>query len=146
MRIAIDVMGGDNAPDAILDGCVDALDLLGDDDRLVLIGDEAIIRETLIEAGLSDDPHFEIFPTTEVIEMSELPIAALKKKTDSSIVKWGWLGGKRAKEERCEVIISAGNTGACVASSQMSMRRLPGVHRPGIAVTIAHPGWTAATR
>jgi len=68
--------------------------------------------------------------------MGDPPVSALREKTDSSIVKWGWLGSPRAKDDRCDVIISAGNTGACVASAQMSMRRLPGVHRPGIAVTI----------
>ncbi|MEM1354815.1 MAG: phosphate acyltransferase PlsX [Planctomycetota bacterium] len=136
MRIAVDVMGGDNAPDDILKGSLSALGLLGDDDRLVLVGDERIIAETIEEAGVEGDSCLEVFATSQVIGMGDPPVSALREKTDSSIVKWGWLGSKRAKELRCEVIISAGNTGACVASAQMSMRRLPGVHRPGIAVTI----------
>ena len=136
MRIAIDVMGGDNAPDAILKGSLSALKLLSVSDRLVLVGDQVIINEAIEEAGVQGDPRLEIVATTQVIEMGDPPTKALRTKTDSSIVKWGWLGSKRAKEQQCEVIISAGNTGACVASAQMSMRRLPGVHRPGIAVTI----------
>lgn len=136
MRIAIDVMGGDNAPDAILKGSLSAIKLLSDGDKLVLVGDPTIIEETLEEEGLCGDPRIEIVPTTQVIGMGDPPVSALREKTDSSIVKWGWLGSPRAKEERCDVIISAGNTGACVASAQMSMRRLKGVHRPGIAVTI----------
>lgn len=136
MRIAIDVMGGDNAPDAILKGSLSAIKLLSPGDRLVLIGDEEIINEAIEEAGVEGDPHLEVVPTTQVIEMGDAPIKALRDKTDSSIVKWGWFGSKRAKEQQCDVIISAGNTGACVASAQMTMRRLPGVHRPGIAVTI----------
>ncbi|MEM9414718.1 MAG: phosphate acyltransferase PlsX [Planctomycetota bacterium] len=136
MRIAIDVMGGDNAPDAILKGALSAIKLLKPDDRLVLVGDETIIRESMEEEGLANDPHVEVVATTEVIEMGDPPVSALRTKTDSSIVKWAWLGSKRAKDERCDVIISAGNTGACVAAAQMTMRRLPGVHRPGIAVTI----------
>lgn len=136
MRIAIDVMGGDNAPDAILKGALSAIKLLSEGDKLVLIGDAAVIEEIIEEEGHTGDPHLEVVPTTQVIGMGDPPVSALRTKTDSSIVKWAWLGSKRAKEERCDVIISAGNTGACVAASQMTMRRLPGVHRPGIAVTI----------
>ncbi len=136
MRIAVDVMGGDNAPDAILTGCLNAVELLGPGDTLVLIGDQEIIREGISERGLKNEKRIEVFPTTQVIGMSELPVTALRNKPDSSIVRMGWLGSKRAGDKRCDIIISAGNTGACVASAQMSMRRLPGVNRPGIAVTI----------
>ena len=136
MRIAVDVMGGDNAPDAILKGALSAIKLLGEGDRLLLVGDEAIIQEALEEEGFVGDPHVQIVATTQVIGMGDPPVSALREKTDSSIVKWAWLGSRRAKSEACDVIISAGNTGACVAAAQMTMRRLPGVHRPGIAVTI----------
>ena len=129
-------MGGDNAPDAILQGVLDAVKLLAPEDRMVLIGDEAIIRDYLHERGLTKDPRVEIEPTTQIISMTDVPVDSLRSKTDSSIVKMGWLGSKRAGDRRCDVIISAGNTGACVASAQMAMRRLAGVHRPGIAVTI----------
>lgn len=137
MRIAIDAMGGDHAPDAIVTGCLDALDLLGSEDRLVLVGDPHVIGELLEERGQSASAHIEIEPTTEVIGMGEAPVAALRQKTDSSIVRMAQLGGSRhSGDRRCDVIISAGNTGACVASAQMCMRRLRGVHRPGIAVTL----------
>lgn len=137
MRIAIDVMGGDNAPDAILAGSLDAVRLLKPDDRLVLIGDADIIREEIAERGLKNDQRLEVEPTTQVIGMDESPVTALRSKPDSSIARWGQLGGKRhAGDKYCEVIISAGNTGACVAAAQMEMRRLPGVTRPGIAVTV----------
>ncbi|MEM6749437.1 MAG: phosphate acyltransferase PlsX [Planctomycetota bacterium] len=136
MRIGVDVMGGDHAPDAILNGCVEAVDHLGDGDVLVLIGDAGLIDAKLAAAGLQGDPRFQTVATTQVIEMGDSPVTGLRTKPDSSIVKWGWLGGKRAGDQRCDVIISAGNTGACVAAAQMSMRRLPGVHRPGIAVTL----------
>lgn len=130
-------MGGDHAPDAILAGCMDAVDLLDDGDVLVLIGDEAAIRAGLAERSFAaDDPRFQIVATTEIIGMGDSPVSALRTKTDSSIVKWGWLGGKKAGDQKCDIIISAGNTGACVAAAQMSMRRLNHVHRPGIAVTL----------
>lgn len=137
MRIALDVMGGDNAPDAILDGGLNAAEILADDDQLVLIGDETIIREGLREAGLHKDPRFVVEATDQVIEMGDSPVTALRAKPDSSIVRMAWFGSeKKAGDQHCQAIISAGNTGACVAASQMSMRRLPGVHRPGIAIVM----------
>lgn len=137
MRIAIDVMGGDHAPDAILAGSLDAVSLLSTGDQLVLIGDEEIIRDMLQERGLDGDPRIEVEATTQVIEMDDSPVQALRSKPDSSIVRMAKLGSLRhAGDKYCDIIISAGNTGACVAAAQMSMRRLPGVHRPGIAVTV----------
>lgn len=136
MRIAVDVMGGDHAPDAILAGCLDAVGLLEAGDQLVLVGDEAVIREEIAERSLCADPRLEIEPAAGVIEMAEPPVQALRAKPESSIAKMAWLGGRKAGDRRCDIIISAGNTGACVAAAQMSMRRLRGVHRPGIAVTM----------
>jgi glycerol-3-phosphate acyltransferase PlsX len=136
VRIAIDVMGGDHAPDAILAGSLDAVSILDPADQLVLIGDETIIREGLRERGLSSDRRLEVEPTVEVIGMAEPPVTALRGKPDSSIARMAWLGSRRAADRRCQVVISAGNTGACVAAAQMTMRRLRGVHRPGIAVTM----------
>lgn len=136
MRIAIDVMGGDHAPDAILAGSLDAVALLHPTDRLVLVGNDKIIRKQIKLAGLDSDPRIEIEATSQVIEMSESPVGALRAKTDSSIVRLAQLGGRRhSGDKHCDVIISAGNTGACVAGTQMEMRRLPGVNRPGIAIT-----------
>jgi glycerol-3-phosphate acyltransferase PlsX len=137
VRIGVDVMGGDHAPDAILAGSVDALPLLTPADRLVLIGDQAIIRDVLAERGVSGDSRIEIEPTTQVIEMDDSPVSAIRAKPDSSIVRMAELGGSRHDDGRhCDIVISAGNTGACVAAVQMSMRRLPHVHRPGIAVIL----------
>ncbi len=137
MRIAVDVMGGDHAPDAILQGALDAVDLLQDGGHVgVLIGDAEIIREGLEEAGLHNNEHYEVEPTTEVIGMAETPTQALRQKRDSSLVRLGELGRTKAGDKYCPVIISAGNTGATVATAQMHMRRLPGVHRPGIAIVL----------
>jgi glycerol-3-phosphate acyltransferase PlsX len=138
MRLAVDVMGGDHAPDAILKGCVEALPLLGAGDTLVLIGPKNVIGDYLGERGVSD-PRVVVEHTTQVIEMDESPAKAVRAKTDSSIVKMAWLGSQKATDAgtpRCDAVLSAGNTGACVSAAIMQMRRLPGVHRPGIAVTI----------
>jgi phosphate acyltransferase len=136
VRIAIDVMGGDHAPDVILAGSLDAIELLDETDQMVLVGDEQIIRAAVSARGFEGDARVEIEATTEIIAMNESPVQALRSKANSSIVKMAQLGSKKAGERKCDAIISAGNTGACVAAAQMYMRRLPGVHRPGIAVTI----------
>ncbi len=136
MRLAIDVMGGDHAPDAIIKGCTQGVELLDSEDRLVLVGQEPIIRDRLRELGC-DDPRIEVHHASEVIEMGESPTSAVRQKKDSSLVQMARLGSPKASpEERCDAVISAGNTGACVAAAQMYMKRLHGVHRPGIAVTV----------
>lgn len=137
MRIAVDVMGGDNAPDDILRGCIDGLVHLAPDDKLVLFGNQRDIDEVLDEAGVSDS-RLEVIPTTQVIEMAESPSLAVKGKPDSSIVQMCRYSSQREQdpEKRCDAALSAGNTGACVAAGIMQMKRLPGVHRPGISVAM----------
>jgi glycerol-3-phosphate acyltransferase PlsX len=100
-----------------------------------MFGDAEVIHETLVERGHANDPRVEIVATTEVIGMDEPPVEAMKSKRNSSIVVMNQMASPRA-ENRLDVVISAGNTGACVAASQYFMRRLPGVIRPGICVTI----------
>lgn len=136
MRIAIDVMGGDNAPDAILAGALDSVELLSSGDQIVLVGDGDVIAAGLSQRGFSGDARVEVVPTTQVVAMDEPPVQALRNKKDSSLVRMAELGSKKAGDKRCDVVISAGNTGACVAAAQMAMRRLPGVHRPGVAVPL----------
>jgi glycerol-3-phosphate acyltransferase PlsX len=77
MRIGIDIMGGDNAPDQILKGCIQAIPLLDQSDRLVMFGDAEVIHETLVERGHANDPRVEIVATTEVIGMDEPPVEAM---------------------------------------------------------------------
>lgn len=134
MRLAIDVMGGDHAPDAILKGCIEALPSLGPDDQLVLVGNRRDIDEILDERGVRD-PRLIIEHASEVIGMAESPVDAVRTKKDSSIVRMALLGSRKAANP-CDVVLSAGNTGACVSAATMHMKRLPGVHRPGIGVTM----------
>ncbi|MBL0921459.1 MAG: phosphate acyltransferase PlsX [Phycisphaerales bacterium] len=138
MRLAVDVMGGDHAPDEILKGAIEALPSLAADDVLVLIGPKDVIEDVLRERRVRDD-RIVIEPATQVIEMHESPVEAVKSKKDSTIVRMAVLGSHKAEKlgvPRADVVISAGNTGACVSAATMHMRRLPGAHRPGIAVTI----------
>ncbi|MGA2172641.1 MAG: phosphate acyltransferase PlsX [Sedimentisphaerales bacterium] len=129
MRIAIDAMGGDKAPDAIISGAIEALESLGEDDELILVGPREII-EPKLPSQRPGSAALTIVHAPDVIAMDEPPIDSLRKKPRSSISVLAKLG----KLNRADAVISAGNTGACVAAFQMRMRNLPGVNRPGIAV------------
>ena len=78
MRIGLDVMGGDYAPDAILAGGLDAVSLLQDGDRMVLVGDKQVIEAALAERKLDGDPRIEIEATTQIVAMDETPISAIR--------------------------------------------------------------------
>jgi glycerol-3-phosphate acyltransferase PlsX len=129
MRIAVDAMGGDHAPDEIIAGALEALSRLDREDALLLVGPQELL-ETKLAAARYDRERLTIVDAPDVIAMDEKPIDSLRKKPRSSI---GVLA-KLAKLDRTDAVISAGNTGACVAAFQMRMRTLPGVNRPGIAV------------
>ena len=129
-------MGGDNAPDDILRGCVAGLEYLAPEDQLVLVGTQSEIEEVLSEIGVND-ARLVIHATTQVIEMAESPAKAVRGKPDSSIVQMCRISSHKVDEDvRCDAAISAGNTGACVSAGIMLMKRLKGVHRPGIAVAM----------
>jgi glycerol-3-phosphate acyltransferase PlsX len=129
MRIAVDAMGGDNAPDEIIAGVLESAELLDQEDELILVGHEDIIRQQL-KSLKSRKKSISIVHAPDVITMGEVPIETLRKKPKSSIA----VLAKLAKRGQTDAVISAGNTGACVAAFQMRMRNLPGVNRPGIAV------------
>ena len=135
MRIGLDVMGGDLAPDPILKGGLDALSDFSPDDRLVLFGDEAIIQAGVKASG-ADASLIEIIGSTELIGMDESPVEAVRSKGESSMVKLCQMASRKAGDARLDAVISAGNTGAFVAAAQMFMRRLPNVVRPGIAAVV----------
>lgn len=131
MRIALDAMGGDHAPREIVRGAVEGLEFLGPEDRLVLIGVRDAVQAELGAAG-ANDARLVIEHASQIIGMDDIPVEALKQKRDSSIVRMATM----AAEKKVDAVISAGNTGACVAACQLRMRTLEGVSRPGIAVVI----------
>ncbi|MCB9845424.1 MAG: phosphate acyltransferase PlsX [Phycisphaeraceae bacterium] len=135
MRIGIDAMGGDNAPDAVIRGVLAALPELSPEDRVALVGPRNIVERSLREAGLPVGAPIDVVHAPEVITMDDKPAQAVRAKPESSIVELARMGSKRA-DDPVDVVLSAGNTGACVSAAIMHMRRLPGVHRPGVAVTI----------
>lgn len=129
MRIAIDAMGGDNAPAHIIAGALESIEWLSEDDELILVGPRGAIEPHLPSVS-SREGAITIVDAPEVIGMDEPPIDSLRKKVKSSIAVLAKLG----KRDQADAVISAGNTGACVAAFQMRMRNLPGINRPGIAV------------
>ncbi len=129
MRIALDAMGGDHAPASVVAGAVEAAREYAEV-SLVLFGDEARIRSEL--ECLGNCARITVVPTTQVIDMDESPVDALRRKRDSSMVRMV----EAAAQGEVDAIISAGNTGAYAAACQLRMRTLPGVNRAGIAVTI----------
>lgn len=135
MRIAIDAMGGDHAPGEIIAGALEARDVLESEDELVLIGDEEIIKTHLARLGAPPGA-FRIFHAPEVIGMDESPVEALRRKPKSSIA----IMARAASHRQVDAVLSAGNTGACVAGCQLRMRNLEGVLRPGIAIVLPTTG------
>lgn len=131
MRIGIDAMGSDRAPVEEVKGALAARELLRDDDRLVLVGQESVLRQHLADAAGWQD-FIEIRHTPHVISMNESPVESLRAKPDSSLAVLTQMGA----DGEVDACISAGNTGAFVAAATMRLRRLEGVHRPGIGIVV----------
>jgi glycerol-3-phosphate acyltransferase PlsX len=130
LPIAVDAMGGDRAPSEVVAGALQAAQELGI--PVLLVGDGAYLE------SLGPHPGVEILATTEVIEMDEDPGKAVRVKRDSSLVRCA----EAVRQGRASAMVSAGNTGATMASALLRMGRLPGVQRPAIAAVIPVPGST----
>ena len=117
-RVAVDALGGDNAPDEVILG---ALDAAADGVEVTLFGPEGL-----------DTKGLPLVVTTETIEMADKPADAVRAKPDSSLVA----AVRSVAEGTTDAIVSAGNTGAVLAAGMIHLRRLPGVMRPAIAVPI----------
>jgi len=128
MRIALDAMGGDFAPTAIVHGGVEAARIAQDRFEVVLVGDKNTIETELERHFRIQDLKISIVHASEKIEMNESPTAALKKKKDSSIN----VATRLHKDGQVDAIVSAGNTGAVMASALLGLGRIPGVSRPAI--------------
>ena len=127
MKIVVDAMGGDYAPDVVIEGAVAAVNEYNVE--VVLAGDETKIN-TLLKRFKYPSDHISIHPAQEVIGMSEPAAASIRKKRNSSIV----LGINLLKNDRADAFVSAGNTGAVVCAATLSLGLLPGIERPGIAL------------
>lgn len=127
MKIALDAMGGDNAPLEIIKGAVAALEEVSEL-RLVLVGKKEVI-ETELSKYKYDNSRIEIVDAREIIEMTDEPVVAVKSKKDSSMNRTLEL----VKDGTVNASVSAGNTGALITASQLKLKRIKGVLRPAIA-------------
>ena len=130
VKVALDAMGGDNAPGEIVKGAVDALNI---NDKLFVyaVGDQEAIENELSKYSY-DKSRLEIVHTTEVIETAEPPVMAIRKKKDSSIVK----AMTMVKNKECDAFVSAGSSGAILVGGQVIVGRIKGVERPPLAPLI----------
>jgi phosphate acyltransferase len=131
MKIGLDVMGGDFAPEAVIEGAVDALPHLTDKEKIFLIGDENAIIRKLGEMQI-DPLNFQIVPTTQVIEMADHPAKSFSQKQDSSIA----VGYMMLKNGELDGFCSAGNTGAMLVGASYTVKPIPGVLRPALATVL----------
>ncbi len=129
MRIVFDAMGGDNAPVEILKGAVMAKQEYGVE--LIAVGDEQVIKRAASENNI-DLAGVEIVHTTQTIEMCDDPASAIRTKKDSSIV----VALKILADKKADAFVSAGSTGAVLAGAVFIVKRLKGIKRPAITVTL----------
>ena len=129
LNIAIDAMGGDKAPAMIVDGAVTAAREMGV--AITLVGDRSAIEEELGRYSISN-LSISILHTSEKVEMHDSPSFVVRRKRNSSV----WLATELVKRGKAVSVISAGNTGAAMATALFNLGRLKGVDRPGIATPL----------
>ncbi len=129
MRIVVDAMGGDHAPQVVVEGSVSAVKEYGVE--VILVGDEPRIRALLKKYKYSGQ-QISVCPASEVIDMHDSAATSIRRKRDSSIV----VGLNLVKEGKADAFFSAGNTGAVVCGATLTLGLLPGVERPGIGIAI----------
>lgn len=126
MKIVIDGMGGDFAPQAPVEGVVESLKLFDDVEFYITGNEEAINKE--LEKYNYDKSRVKVINTTEVISTNEHPVMAVRRKKDSSLV----VALNLVKDKTCEAVISAGSTGAFLAGSTLIVGRIKGIDRPAL--------------
>jgi len=131
MRIGIDIMGGDFAPEATVLGSILAQKELDKDIKLVLFGDEVVIKKICSREAF-DPSNFEIVHSEEVIQMGDHPAKTYSARPDSSIVK----GFKMLEKGQIDGFTSAGNTGAMLIGAMFTIKSIPGIIRPSIAASL----------
>jgi len=129
VRIVLDAMGSDSAPKVEIEGAIQAIQEYGYD--VVLVGDEQIVKSELSKCDY-DPAKITVIHAPERIEMHEPAALSVRRKRRSSIV----VGLDLLKKNEADAFISAGNTGAVVCAATLSLRLLPGIERPGIAIVI----------
>lgn len=130
MRILVDAMGGDYAPDAIVNGCIDAIKSQDGFD-ILLIGNSEKIQK-IINKRRFHNPRLEVVHAMEIITNEDMPTKAIKSKKNSSMV----VGFNMLKEKKGDAFISAGNSGALLTGALLILGRIKGVDRPALGAII----------
>ncbi len=130
MKIAVDAMGGDYAPEEVVLGSIEAVKSYDFD--VVLVGDRNKIEEVLKKYGAKENERLSIAHASQVIDMGEHPAKAVRKKKDASIV----VAARLVKEGTCSAVVAPGSTGAAVAAALFELGRIKGIERPSIATPI----------
>ena len=133
--IALDAMGGDFGPEVVIPAAVHVVKK-HKDIHMILVGDEVRLRDCAKQHDIDLDEHFEIQHASQVVEMHEDPRHAVRKKKDSSMR----VAINMVKEGRAKAVVSAGNTGALMATAKFVLKTLPGIERPAICTTIPSYG------
>lgn len=128
MKLALDAMGGDNAPQINIDGAKLVLEQLDNLQKLYLVGDEDTLRKKCDAVGIGLCNRLEIVHAPEVVSMEESGLVAVRQKKHSSMS----MAVDLVKSGECDAVVSAGNTGAAVAASTIKLRLLEGIERAGI--------------
>jgi glycerol-3-phosphate acyltransferase PlsX len=132
MKVAIDAMGGDHAPEAIVEGAVLAAKEL-DLDEVILVGDQVLVERELTKHHHRKGAPVTIVHTSQAVQMHESPSRVLRTKRDSSMS----VAMDLMKDGKCDAVVTAGNSGAAMAISMLKLRKLEGVERPALATI--HP-------
>lgn len=128
MKIAVDAMGGDHAPKSIVSGAIGAARLAKNRFEVVLVGDKNKIQQELDRHFRTNELPISVVHASQQVEMDDIPAVALKQKRDSSIS----VAMQLHKEGAVDAVVSAGNTGAVLASALIKLRKIAGVLRPAI--------------
>ena len=131
LTIALDVMGGDHGASVVIPAALRFLKKRSGF-SLLLVGDQAVIRAELAKLGASGDQRLEIQHASQAVDMDELPSKALRFKKDSSMR----IAINMVKEGRAQACVSAGNTGALMATAKFVLKTLPGIDRPAICTSL----------
>lgn len=131
-RIAVDCMGGDKGPGEVVSAVALALEKLGANDRLILVGQEEIVRPRLKSAGIDKDSRVEFRHAPQVIGMEDKPMQAMKSKKDSSMI----VALEMLKAGEVDAVVSTGNTKVMVGAGTLKVRLLPGVQRPALSAIL----------
>ncbi|MDT8310599.1 MAG: phosphate acyltransferase PlsX [Methylophaga sp.] len=131
LKIAIDAMGGDHGPQVVIPAAISALQK-HQDVELILVGDEVTLQAALVQLNFTDKARLHIHHASQVVAMDESPQAALRSKKDSSMR----VAINLVKEGTAAACVSAGNTGALMATARFVLKTLPGIERPAIITAL----------